>query len=408
MAKRRGKKKPGARRTRNKEASAATAAPAPLAPLPDHLVEDIFTRLPPKSVAVSRCVSPSWNRFISSPPFGRLYHVAKAAEAASDPVRFVSVPVDPDKHRKLLVIGASAAGPRGLAAVSMPCEGCPSVFCGAGMPCHGMVLADRPCRGEFFACNPSTGGVLRLPPRRPPWYFYSAGLGFDDPAGAAGTGRHKAVLLELVRTLPPSARPCCDIPKLRCSVFTVGDRQCRWRAPLGQVTPVIGGALVSTQTDPVFADGHLHWFLCRRASDGNHGDPDGILAFVLSGEFFRRIPLPSFAMGGGKPKRPVVHATLAELDGRLCLVRDLFRFPRHDAPFFEVWMLHDIMSGSWSLDRRIDLTGHVSTGFRYPWQVSVLCYVHGGESPGERRKKKIAIATIDQMKYWYMALFGGV
>ena len=181
-------------------------------------------------------------------------------------------------------------------------------------------------------------------------------------------------------------------------MFTVGDRQCRWRAPRGQVTPVIGGALVSTQTDPVFADGHLHWFLCRRASDGNHGDPDGILAFVLSSEFFRRIPLPPFALGGGKPNWPV-HATLVELDSRLCLVRDL-RFRRHDAPLLEVWMLHDIMTGSWSLDRRIDLTGHVGTGYiYYPPRAFVLCYVNGG-SPSER-KKKIAIAITRQGKFRY-------
>jgi hypothetical protein len=191
------------------------------------------------------------------------------------------------------------------------------------MPCLGMVLAGRLCRGEFFVCNPSTGGVLRLPPRRPPWYFYSAGLGYDESGTA---GRHKAVVLEVVRAQPPPAPPRWDIPKLQCNVFTVGDRQCRWRAPRGHGAPVIRGALMSTETDPVFADGRLHWFLSRRASNGNHGDSDGILAFVLGGEFFRRIPLPSFAIGGSKPKRPV-YATLAEVDGRLCLVRDL-RFRR--------------------------------------------------------------------------------
>jgi len=198
------------------------------------------------------------------------------------------------------------------------------------------------------------------------------------------------VLLELVRAQPPPASPRWEIPELQCSVFTVGDRQCRWRAPRGHGAAVIRGALVSTETDPVFADGRLHWLLSRRASNGTHGDTDGILAFVLSSEFFRRIPLPPFAMGGGKPKRPV-HATLVELDSRLCLVRDL-RFRRHDAPLLEVWMLHDIMTGSWSLDRRIDLTGHVGTGYiYYPPRAFVLCYVNGG-SPSER-KKKIAIQS---------------
>ena len=93
----------------------------------------------------------------------------QAAAAACDPARFVSVPVDPGEHRQLLAVTAGAAGRE----VRRPCqccartEDCPRVFCGAGMPCHGMVLTSRPCRGEFFPCNPSTSGVLRLPP----WYF---------------------------------------------------------------------------------------------------------------------------------------------------------------------------------------------------------------------------------------------
>ncbi|KAF8697227.1 hypothetical protein HU200_036090 [Digitaria exilis] len=186
MVKRRGKKKAGAGRSRSKNEPGSTAERAAVfpAPLPDHLIEDTFARLPPKSLAMSRCVSPSWNHLITSPSFARLYHDAKATEAASDPVRFVTLPVDR-----------------------------PKVFSGGGgMPCHGLVLAVRPCKGGLFVCNPSTGGVLVLPPRRPSRHFHSAGLGY-----AAAAGKHKAVLLELVGSGQSShmARRWA-IPRLEC------------------------------------------------------------------------------------------------------------------------------------------------------------------------------------------------
>jgi len=133
----------------------------------------------------------------------------QAAAAACDPARFVSVPVDPGEHRQLLAVTAGAAG----RVVRRPCqcrartEDCPRVFCGAGMPCHGMVLTSRPCRGEFFPCNPSPSGVLRLPP----WYFSAMVL----LSAAAAAGRHKAVLLELVRAQPP----CCSSSSAACSII---------------------------------------------------------------------------------------------------------------------------------------------------------------------------------------------
>lgn len=122
---------------------------------------------------------------------------------------------------------------------------CPRVI-GAGKPCRGVFLVGRLCAGAIYVCNPSTGGLLRLPPRRPPWYLHSAGIGLH-----AATRQHKVVLLERVEGLPQS----WWIPRLQCHLVTVGDRQRRWWAPRGKKTSVIRDVVVPTDTDPVFADG---------------------------------------------------------------------------------------------------------------------------------------------------------
>jgi hypothetical protein len=97
---------------------------------------------------------------------------------------------------------------------------------------------------------------------------------------------------------------------------------------------------VSVRADPVFADGCLHWMLSFMVNlyPGGHC---GILAFAVSAEFFRRLPLPPLAVDGTRP----VRATLAELDGRLCFVHDLWR--REDAvALFELCTLR--RRGRWT------------------------------------------------------------
>lgn len=160
MAKRRRKNKPGGATRRDEEATAMVVQPA-LLPLADEVAEDIFLRLPIKSLAASRCVSPSWNTLLSSAEFADRHHATRSAAAIVTPT-FVA-----------------------LSTVR--------VFCGAGKACHGAVLIGRLLEGtfHFHLCNPSTGGALLLPPRRrAPWVIRSARLATTPPPG--------------------SIRPCCS------------------------------------------------------------------------------------------------------------------------------------------------------------------------------------------------------
>ncbi|TVU45385.1 hypothetical protein EJB05_04872, partial [Eragrostis curvula] len=284
-----------------------------------------------------------------------------------------------DEHTHLRVASPGDTAPR-----PSPCAGCPRVFSGAGGACGGPILVGRSCKGEFFVCNPSTGSELRLPPRLQPWYFHGAGLGYDG-----GEDRHKAVLLEL--------GAAGHVPRLQCSVVTVGGPW-SWRAPRGQRTmPIISDdAIVAACTDPVFADGRLHWMLLN----GARGHLDGVLSFELGSEAFRRLPLPPPFADENLPGSD--RETMAELDGRLCLVRDL-SYPRRDVAVFEVWMLRDYNHPlSWSLDRRIDLTPHIGKQLTRLWEGEffVVCYT-GGQSSGESRKIVLATTGFAQRAYVY-------
>ncbi|TVU45142.1 hypothetical protein EJB05_04617, partial [Eragrostis curvula] len=95
-----------------------------------------------------------------------------------------------------------------------------------------------------------------------------------------------------------------------------------------------------------------------------------------------------------------VGQTLTELDGRLCMVRDV-RHRRGDVgcSLFEIWKVRDYATGSWSLDYRIDLTpGHMAERLTKPWLVVPLRYVNG-DAPGENRR--LLLATTAQEAHVY-------
>ncbi|CAD6266828.1 unnamed protein product [Miscanthus lutarioriparius] len=99
-----------------------------------------------------------------------------------------------------------------------------------------------------------------------------------------------------------------------------------------------------------------------------------------------------------------IGTALAELDGCLCMIRDLRR-RRDVAAMFEVWKLKDYESGVWSLDYRIyeDLLATSSSSSQLtkkklmePWLVIPICYLpsdDGDDDDGDDRQPRHTTCT---------------
>uniref|UniRef100_A0A0A9CP51 F-box domain-containing protein n=1 Tax=Arundo donax TaxID=35708 RepID=A0A0A9CP51_ARUDO len=138
---------------------------------------------------------------------------------------------------------------------------------------------------------------------------------------------------------------------------------------------------------PVFADGFLHWLIepvffakVPRAA---------IISFSLTNETFSWVRSPPFVVSG---------AHLVELDGHLCMVRDL-RKGLPAGSMLEIWKLKDC--SSWSLNHQIDLLGHMPREFLDPQVVKVI-----GSFGSSKSSKKIIIATSKHKVFAYDPLSG--
>jgi F-box interacting protein len=331
-------------------------------------VISVLLLLPARTLARFRCVCRSWNNQITSPSFQESHHAL--ASSVGLPLKFAFLPMAPAPCIK-----------------HFPgCKGCPRLV--GTKPCRGVVLVERRCGGKFSVCNPSTGGVLNLPP--PPRVnfiddvFHCAGIGFHAP-----TGEYKVVNLRVN-----------DSDKARCNVLTVSDDSAgAWRS-LAAADQFLADShvFVDKDVDPVFATGCLHWMF--RTGGTRYDEPHGILSFSLADEYFRRAPQPSFSTAdlalldyeSTDPRRSRVGFTsscdtvimpagraLAELDGSLCIVRDVRR--RNDVErLFEIWKLQDYEAGSWTMDYSISLaSGVVAEQLTKPWLVVPICYIGGSK-----------------------------
>jgi F-box interacting protein len=229
----------------------------------------------------------------------------------------------------------------------------------SGKPCNGLVLLTDTRSVSNWVCNPSTGQFRRLPRQRRHHGLSSAGLAYDDR-----TKEHKVVRL------------FCDDDgdATVCEVYTLGTPNRQWRPASGGVPKRLRDAVdcalvfesAVTKVPPVFANGCLHWQMYPNMDVDRDLFPDSVayphytvavLCFSVADE--------SFSLVAGPPVddmrceledcSPAVPLHLVELQGSLCMVRDLRHLP-HEETLTEIWALGDYRASAWSLVHRKAMT----------------------------------------------------
>ncbi|CAL4901997.1 unnamed protein product [Urochloa decumbens] len=336
-----------------------------VAALPDEVMTEVFLRLPVKSILRFRAVCRSWAALLSS-------------EASPTPPKLLFVSPSTTNFDSTAVYSCSLMGraddllftldyARGNFVDVVPAS------------CRGLTLLYDAVAPAYYVCNAATRAVTRLPPCQDVPYA-TAGLGFDSQ-----TKEYKVVRLFQGRFH--------EIEPFFCEIYTLnGDSGDNWRPVTGGVpfrfckfaSSAIWNA-VQNKMPPLFIHGFLHWLInplvfikMPRA---------GILSFSLTSETFSWVRSPPFVVSQ-------VH--LVELDGHLCMARDLRSDGLPAGGMLEIWKLKDYSSGDWSLNHRIDLSGHVPREFLEPKVVKVI-----GSFGYSKSSKRIIIATSKHKVFTY-------
>ncbi|CAM0943787.1 unnamed protein product [Alopecurus aequalis] len=342
----------------------SAAAPA----LPDEMVTEVLLRLPVKSILRFGAVCRSWAATLSSEEF-RSLHMAKVETGPASPSLFFISPAPGFDSTE--VYSCSPSGDSSLLFTLDDVRGDFGDMSPA--PCRGLTLLYDAVAPAYYVFNAATRAVTQLP-RYQDSMRATAGLGFD-----ARTNEYKVVRL--------FHGGYYDNQKIKCKVYILGgEHGDRWRPAAGGV-PFrfcrFASAAISTarrsKLQPVFADGFLHW-LIDPANDLVAVPRAAILSFSVADETFTwvRSPSPSFHLSE-------VH--LVELDGHLCMVRDL----RPYGSRLDIWKMKDHSSTSdWSLEHSIDLLQHVvGRGLIEPHAVIRVV----GSVGSCRSRKKLILAT---------------
>ncbi|KAL6623396.1 hypothetical protein ACP70R_033275 [Stipagrostis hirtigluma subsp. patula] len=325
-----------------KTARTSAAAPPCHQHLPDEVIEDIFARMPAKSVLRCRCLSRAWAATLSSDAFVDL-HLDLANR----------------RHREeapsLCFLPRSAAAST-VHAWSPEHDG----KAGAFLPLMDVPHNTRNGARLYYLCNPSVGEITALPDGRmagdrlPTRDYASFGLGYDARARS-----HK-----VVRLLYHDYRPAA------CELYDVGANSAgHWRpAASGAVPP----DRVRMNLWGVFVEGHVHWITMRLKGQG-----EAIVSFSITEEEFGYVSPPSGTAVAGALR----DGTLTELAGRLCLLLAPCS-PKLPMESIDIWLLTDYAARTWGTHWHIDLTKlppapEVGDGFKFHG-VTPIVLVDGG------------------------------
>ncbi|XBH75511.1 hypothetical protein VPH35_102262 [Triticum aestivum] len=305
------------------------ATEQPSVSLPDDLTEEIFARMPAKSVQRCRCLSRAWAATLSSQGFVDRH--LRLANRRGSPRLYIL----PEYGSRDTTVHAWSPG-RPLAPVLRD-NRLRRVVAVTGQ-CRGLVVleADRPMSSIDFTYevnnyvwNPSTGQITALPKGKQafgrwPHNHENLGIGYDTRIR-----KHKVVRLYCRGELPPA-----------CEVYVLNSMG-QWRPPAGAADRILppGFATNFCTDQSIFAQGHMYWVA---EPDNKFNFERIIMSFSISDEEFEILPPPPVKM---------YPCQIRELDGRLCVFNNTDELKRS----YDIWLLRDHQGGLWDLRCSIDL-----------------------------------------------------
>ncbi|KAM0883162.1 hypothetical protein ACQ4PT_031811 [Festuca glaucescens] len=356
--------------------------PGGMVVLLDDMIFDVLLRLPVKSILRFWAVCRSWAVLLSSKDFCSLHMATSKVLPPPEPKLLVVSPTARPGTTAVYSYSPSDE-PRDDLLFTIDSSSGSSVEVVTPSPCCGLTLLFDAGARAYYVCNAATRALTRLPPYRDPGHVSAAGLGFD-----AQTREYKVVRLINGYSY--------ERERFRCDVYTPGAD--RWRPAAGGV-PFKWSKLAYSAVDhavmnkipPVFANGFLHWLinpslLIRRPRAA-------IITFSVADETFGCVRSPPF-WGLKEHQRSWSQSEgehLAVMDDQVCIVRNIRSGIPHGSAL-EIWGLLNYGSGDWSLNHRIDLSGHIGRELSDPQVVRIIGSV-GNCMSG----KKFAIAT---SKHW--------
>ncbi|PSS30791.1 F-box protein [Actinidia chinensis var. chinensis] len=302
--------------------------------LPQHIIIDILSRLPTKTIVQCKCVCKVWRTLIKEPYFVNL-HLSKSpttllifqpghndSEPDSDTLKLVEFEDNHNCHGLLydpvMKFDLSFSYPNDRAQITL-------VGSVNGLLCFCDYVNDE----AIFICNPIVREYVTLPKpkyqRRSPELVYY-GFGFSSVSG-----EYKVVQI--------FQRPLSDVDPYKYEsqgeVYTLGSG--KWRS-IGTVP-----FLYVFRTYSVSLNGNLHWLIWDPTI------PESISSFDVDKEEFRLFPSPP-----GLTKD--LYRSLGLLEGRLCVCEnnsdaDLVVWAMNEYGVKESWTKEFVIQKSSDLDR---------------------------------------------------------
>lgn len=301
--------------------------------LPDELVVDILSSLPPKTLVEFTAVRKSWNSLIKNPSFIKTHLEKSLANDRNGYYLCISTNYNQNKLCTMLCTKTLVE----VAKVDLPFP-CDMSYCTVVGSVNGLIcLVDAFDGRKLYLCNlairrykhiGNSSSLLRCIPANP---YVLLGFGYHRESND-----YKVIRIMYVAAVGRS------MIHREVEVYRLGEG-C-WRK--------VGGAFPWTLLNPLpaaFVNGNLHWVV---SSPGREVD-EVVLSFSLGQEVFREIEMPDY------------HFPESLTCKSLCVSRDCLSVLQH-CPFLEdeacencfLWVMKEYgVSDSWSKQYSIVLEG---------------------------------------------------